>query len=374
MGDLAAFRALFPALERFTYLNTATAAPAARPVLQALRRAEREWEEGTFDWQAWEAEAHATRGLFARLIGAEASSVALVSSVSEAAATVARSLRLPGRVVVGAREFQSNLLPWLALRERGFTVTEVAADANDVVATDALVGAIDERTTLVAVSEVQSASGFRVRVPEIARRAHAVGARLFLSVIQSVGALRIDLRESEVDFVVSHGYKWLLAPRGAAWLYVRPDRLPELEPLAPNWKSVASPYEDYYGPSVLAPDARRLDTSLAWFPWVGAKAALELLLAQDPAAIEERALSLAGAFRDGARALGLVLVPEDAPSHVVAVVVPDPERLRASLARDRVVAAVRSRYLRVGFHAFNDGADVSAALRALASARPEAKL
>ncbi len=88
MGDLASFRALFPALERLTYLNTA-GAPAARPVLDALRRAEREWEEGTFDWQAWEAEAHATRALFARLIGARASSVALTSSVSEAAATVA---------------------------------------------------------------------------------------------------------------------------------------------------------------------------------------------------------------------------------------------------------------------------------------------
>ncbi len=350
------------------YLDTATVAPAARPVLDALRRAEREWEEGTFDWQTWEAEAHATRALFARLIGTEASSVALASSVSEAAATVARSLPV-GRIVVGAREFRSNLFPWLALRERGHDVVEVPPSDDGVVTTGALVRAIDERTLLVAVTEVQSSNGFRVDIGAIATRAHALGARLFLSLMQSAGVLRVGVREHDPDFVVAHGYKWLLAPRGAAWLYVRPDRLAELRPLAPSWKSVESPYAEYYGgPMALAPDARKLDASLAWFPWVGAKAALELLVALDARAIESRALALARAFRDGARRLGLTLVPQDLESHIVGVVVPDPDALRARLARDRVVAAVRSRYLRVGFHAFNDDADVEVALRALAAA------
>lgn len=373
--DPRRFRALFPALERYVWLNTATVAPGARPVLDALRRVEREWEEGTFDWQAWEAEAHATRPLFARMIGAEPSSVALVHSVSEAAGTVARSLpssknprgRSGGRVVVGAREFRSNLFPWLQLRERGFDVVEVPA-TDGVVRTEALVDAIDPRTVLVAVTEVQSLNGFRVRLGEIARRAREVGARLFVSVMQSLGALRFDVREHEPDFVVTHGYKWLLGPRGAAWVYVRPDRLDETAPLAANWKSVADPYAEYYGgPMVLAPDARRLDTSLAWFPWVGAKAALELLLSYDPAAIEARCLGLARAFREEASALGFALVPEEAPSHIVGVRVPDPEGLRRRLAARNVIAAVRGGFLRIGFHAFNDESDLAAALAALGS-------
>lgn len=374
MADLRAFRALFPALERLTYLNTATAAPASRPVLDALRRAEREWEEGTFDWQAWEAEAHATRALFARLIGADPSSVALSGTVSEAAATVARSLRPPGRVLVGAREFQSNLFPWLAMRARGFEVVELPTTADGVVPTEVFVNAIDERTTLVAFTEVQSSNGFRVDAGAIGERASAVGARVFLSAIQSAGVLRLDVREHRPDFVVAHGYKWLLAPRGATWFHIRPDRLGELEPLAPNWKSVAEPYVEYYGgPPAFAPDARRLDASLAWFPWVGARAALETLLAHDAREVERRALSLAREFRDGAARLGLALVPEELPSQIVGVVVPDPEALRARLARARVIAAVRARYLRVGFHAFNDEGDVEAGLRALA-ARDAAKI
>lgn len=362
----AAFRALFPALDRLVYLNTATVAPAASPVLDALRRVEREWESGEFSWQAWEREAHATRALFARLIGAKEEQIALRSSLSECAATVARSLP-DGRVVVGAREFRSNLFPWLALRAHGREVVEVPV-VDGIVRTEALVRAIDERTALVAVTEVQSSNGFRVRLDEIAARCRDVGARLFLNLTQSLGALRFDVAEARPDFVATVSYKWLLGTRGAAWLYVRPDRLEELEPLAPNWKSVTEPYAEYYGgPLDLASEARRLDASLAWFPWVGTRAALDLVLSLDAAAVEARCLSLARAFREAAERASFALVPEEAPSHIVGVRLPDPDAVKRRLAERNVIAAVRGGYLRLGFHAFNDERDVDLALRACSS-------
>lgn len=362
--DLAGFRAQFPALDRLVWLNTPTAPPGARPVLDALAEVHRQWEEGEFSWQAWEADGHATRGLFARLIGADESSVALMSFVAEAAATVAGSLP-PGRVVVGAREFQSNLLPWLALRERGFEVVEVEPSDEGVVRTEALAREIDARTVLVAVSEVQSSNGFRVDLRELAARCRAQGARLFLDAAQSLGALRLDVEDVRPDFVACHGYKFLLGPRGAAWLYVRPDRIDELHPLAPNWKSLAEPYADYYGDAELAADARKLDTSLAWFSWPGARAALELLLELDPAEVEGRCLELAAAFREGAEQQGFRLVPQEAPTQVVGVALPDAAAVRARLKERRVMAAVRGGFLRLGFHAFNDPSDVEAALQAL---------
>jgi selenocysteine lyase/cysteine desulfurase len=272
---------------------------------------------------------------------------------------------------VGAREFRSNLAPWLALGRQGFEVVEVPPNESGVVTTDALLGAIDARTTLVAITEVQSANGFRVRMPELVARAHAFGARVFLSAMQSLGVLRLSVLDYDPDFVVAHGYKWLLAPRGAAWLYVRPDRLAELEPLAPSWKSVADPYADYYGQAPLAADARRLDMSLAWFSWVGAKAALELLLSIPAEAVESRALALAREFREGAVSAGFALAPMEEPSQIVAVLVPDAETLRARLARERIIAAVRGGFLRVGFHGFNERRDVHAALEALRGLRVE---
>jgi selenocysteine lyase/cysteine desulfurase len=364
MTDLRWFREQFPALERYAWLNTPTVAPGNRPVLEALRRVIGEWEAGEFSWQGWEEQAHATRERFAAMIGAQPDQVALIHAMVEGAATVAASLPR-GKVVVGAEEFRSNLFPWLALRNRGFEVVEVPA-RHGVVPTEALAEAVDDRTVLLAVSEVQSSNGYRIDVPALAERCRQAGARIYVNLTQCLGALRFDIGRSKPDFVAAHGYKWLLGPRAAGWLYVRPDRLAAIEPLAPNWKSVPEPYEDYYGgPMELASDARKLDTSLAWFSWPGALAALDLLLSLDDEEVERRCLGLSSAFRDAARERGFRVVPEEVPSQTVALSLPDPEGVRERLRARDVVGAVRGGYLRLGFHAFNDEDDVRRALDAL---------
>ena len=359
--NLEELRGLFPALERVTYLNTATTAPASTPVLEAFRRVQDEWASGEFSWQAWEGEAEATRDLFAKLVGGEGEQVALLGNVAEAAATVAASLE-GGKVVVGSREFQSNLLPWLALERRGFDVVQVPA-TDGVVRTQALVDAIDDATTLVAVSDVQSANGFRVHLAEVVEACKRRGARLFVDAIQSLGALQFV---PGADYVAAHAYKWLLGPRGATWLWVSPELLDDLHPLAPSWKTVPEPYADYYGgPIELPRHARRADMPLAWQVWPGAKAALDTIARLDAEEAERRCLSLAGRFREEAAARGFSLVPEDAPSQIQALSVPDPAALKARLAERMVIGAIRGGSLRLGFHAFNDESDLEAALDAL---------
>ncbi len=358
-------RGLFPALERVVYLNTATAAPGSRPVLEAVRRAQAEWEAGEFSWQGWEGEGEATRELFGKMVGGRGEDVALVSSVAEAAATVAASLPA-GRVVVGSREFRSNSWPWLALRDRGFEVVEVPA-REEVVTSEAIIDAIDDRTVLVAATEVQSSNGFRVDLPAIGTRCRETGARLFVDLCQSLGALAFDVDTTGTDYAAAHGYKWLLSPRGAGWLWVRPERLAELAPLAPSWKTAEDPYADYFGgPYAPAATTRRLDATLAWFSWPGARAALELLGSMDPGAVEARCLGLSRAFREEAAGRGLVLVPEEVPTQIVSVRVEDPGALRERLLDRRIIGAVRGGSFRLGFHAYNDESDVAAALDALA--------
>src|SRR5262249_15583087 len=157
-----------------------------------------------------------------------------MGSVAEAAATVAASL--PGRggtVVVGDGEFRSNLFPWQALQAQGYRIVQVAIVG--VSRTEALLGAIDERTALIAVSHMLSSDGERVDWAQRRAAADAVGARIFADVTQSLGVLDGDVAASRPDYLAVHGYKWLLCPRGAAWL-VTPHHS-ELRPLMPSWKS-----------------------------------------------------------------------------------------------------------------------------------------
>lgn len=254
-------------------------------------------------------------------------------------------------------------------------------DRDGLVRTDALISAIDPTVRLVAISDVQSASGHRVDVAAIIRRCHEVGAQVFVNLTQSLGVIQYDI--SDADYVAVHGYKWLCAPRGTTCLHIRPDHCADVAPLAPNWKNAADLHgpigaehpgsyaQLYGGPLALWPDARRLDASLAWMPWVGARAALDLLATLSPTMRETRSLALARSFRTGASHLAFRVVPEELPTHLVALdcgTEAEAAALSARLARRRVIVSARGSRVRFGFHAFNDAGDVARALDCLTGA------
>ncbi len=362
-------RERFPALARRVWLDTASMGLLADSVRETLRREIDSWNDGNASWHDWDTRAEQARELYARVLGTERDQIALVNSLSAAASQVAESLPAPRRrgeanIVVGRDEFQSNLFPWMNQQRRGFDVRLVPYREGAIRAED-LIEATDIHTALIAVSHVQSASGYRIDLGRLAEAARERRVRLFVDATQSLGALRLPVEG--IDYVAAAAYKWLLCPRGAAFLYVGGERLQEMVPLQPSWKTPEDLYARYYGPPFEpAQRASRLDVSLPWLMWLGAIPALELLLAIGPAAIEGRDLELAARFRAGLRELGLEpLFVERESSPIVALRVQDPEGLRTRLERERIVAAVRGGYLRTSFHFYNDEEDVERALSAL---------
>ena len=368
--DWTRVRELFPATGEVAYLDTAAYGPGPTPVRAAVEEALAEWACGTGSWRAWEQRAEEARGMFARLVGTVPENVALLHALSAAAGQVAECLPTPAtpggaNLVVGAEEFRSNLFPWMNQEHRGFELRLVPFRAGRLPAED-VAAAVDARTALVAVSHVQSSNGYRIDLAPLVDACRKRGARLFVDATQSCGALRLPLEG--IDYLATGAYKWLLAPRGSAFLYVAPERLDELRPIQPSWKTPDDPHASYYGPPFApAERASRLDGSLAWPVWVGTARALELVGEIGLAAIEERDLELSRRFRAGLPAVGLEpLFDEGESSQIVGLRVSDPNAVREALARAKVVAAVRGSYLRTSFHFFNDEDDVDRALRALA--------
>ncbi|WP_219512952.1 aminotransferase class V-fold PLP-dependent enzyme [Nonomuraea ceibae] len=357
------FRSRFPALQRHVWLDTPASPPAALEVAHALQAALDSWLYGDFDWQEWDRASGAARSSVARLLGVAEERVAVVGSVAEAAATVAKSLP-PGRIVVPAQEFRSNLFPWRQLESAGHEVTLVPP-RDGRTRTEDLVAALDPRTTLLAVSDVLSIDGHRADLPALRRAADGVGARLFVDATQSLGALRLDLDRVRPDYLAVHGYKWMLCPRGAAWLVTAPEHVGGLVPLLPSWKSTEPPHGYFGGPYVTAGSAARCDTSPAWLSWVGALPALDLLLALDAERVERHCLRLAAEFRERVAETEAGAPLPGSGSHIAVVRVSDPDAVRARLAREGVRATLLGDRLRVGFHYFNDGGDVERAVDAL---------
>ncbi|GII34814.1 aminotransferase class V-fold PLP-dependent enzyme [Planotetraspora mira] len=353
------FRELFPALRSTVWLDTPGAPPGAEPVTEALHEALSAWSTGAFDWLEWDAAAAEARTLFARLIGVDPATVSTLGSLAEAAATIAGSLP-PGRIVVAAEEFRSNLFPWLARHD---VVTVPARDGGTQV--EDLIAALDDRTVLLAVSEVTSREGQRLDLPALRDATDRVGARLFVNLTQSLGALRFDMAAVRPDHLAVHGYKWLLCPRGAAWLVTRPDLLDELTPLAPNWKSTGPPHGYFGGPMRLAGDASRCDASPAWFSWIGACAALRLLGSLDARRVERHCLDLARHLTEQAGNLGLRRVAGGPLSQIVVLRSDHADRISMRLREHGVRATALGDRVRFGFHYFNNEDDVRTTLSAL---------
>jgi selenocysteine lyase/cysteine desulfurase len=329
------------------YLNTASYGLPPRPAFEALQAALDEWRGGRTSWEGWTGSVARARASFARLLGCDADDVAAGATVSELVGLVAASLPDRAEVLVPELEFTSNLFPWLAQEGRGVTVRTAPLER--------LADAVRPSTTLVAVSAVQSSNGELADLEALREAARTHEALVFVDATQACGWLPITA--DDVDFLVAHTYKWLLGPRGAALMAVRRERLDALVPLHAGWWAAENPLGDYYGPPLrLADSARRLDSSPAWFSWVGAAPALELLDRIGVERIHEHDLELANRFRAG---MGL----EAGRSAIVSL---DLEDGAARLERAGIRAAVRAGGLRVSFHLYNTPVDVDAALDALA--------
>jgi selenocysteine lyase/cysteine desulfurase len=326
------------------YLDTGTLGLPPAAAADELERAVDAYRHGRADARAYDAWVERARDAFARLAGVPAAHVAISSQASLSAGLVAASLPAGAQVVCAANDFTSVLFPFLVQRERGVAV--------HVVELDDLADAVTDATTLVAVSAVQSADG-RVADLDGLEQAAAHGALTFVDATQALGWLPFDA--GRFDFVACAAYKWLLCPRGVAFLVVRPERLDGIVPHAAGWYAGEDRWDSIYGePLRLAGDARRLDVSPAWLSWVGAAPALEHLAGLTP---DERAhgVRLASAARAG---LGL-------PPSESAIVMATATGAKERLERAGVKAAVRDGAVRLCFHVYNDEHDVDTVVSAL---------
>jgi selenocysteine lyase/cysteine desulfurase len=220
-----------------------------------------------------------------------------------------------------------------------------------IVPARALAEAVDESVDVVAFSAVQMATGEVAELDRIATAAATHGVTTVVDATQAVGWLPLDA--SRFDVVACAAYKWLMSPRGTAFMTVRRERLAEIAPLTAGWYGGEDVHASYFGPPLrLARDARRLDTSPAWFSWVGTRPALELLERIGVEAVHAHDLDLANRFR-----AGLDLPPGD--SAIVFVDVPD---AASRLERAGIMAAVRGGRLRTSWHLYNSAADVERVL------------
>jgi hypothetical protein len=179
---LAAARAEFDA--DATYLDTATFGLPPRRSWAALQQALAQWRAGTADAVAYDLPLTAARASYVHLAGVDPCVVAVGSQVSVFAGLIAANLPDGREVLTATGDFTSILFPFYAQSGRGIRVREVPLDR--------IAECVTSRTTLVAVSAVQSADGRVADLDALHAASRATGARVLVDTTQAVGWLPVN--------------------------------------------------------------------------------------------------------------------------------------------------------------------------------------
>jgi selenocysteine lyase/cysteine desulfurase len=357
MPDWEALRAEFPLLERCIYLNACSLGPLPRSGMDALHRYADDWDrQGTPVWFSdWLPLLARFRGKVGELLHAPPGSTAIAPSVSVALTTLATGLPLPpgrDKVLIGELDFPTIGHQWLS--RPGFEVEFVPSEDGMTIPPEAFAERIDSRTALVATTHLFYTTGYLQDVRAIAHAAHAAGALCLIDGYQTCGCVPIDVTAMDCDAFVGGCLKWLSGGPGNAFLYLRPDLIPEARPQGTGWFATRDPFSFTLQELVFADDARRLETGTwAMACHYAGLAGLEVCLGVGIANIQERLRDLTDRILERCNEAGVkTFTPREREQRcgIVTLECEKPEEVEASLHAAGVIVDSRPGRVRLSPH------------------------
>ncbi len=374
--DFDLLRREFPVLASKTYLNSGSYCALSNSVRAAFDAYLEDRLILGANWDQWVLKNEAVRELVAKLLHATSDEVAVTASVTAGLNALATAFDFRGtrnKVVISDFEFPTNAQVWYAQEMRGAEIVRVPCDPDGYISVSAFENVVDERTALVAVTHVCFRNGAKLDIGGITRLAHAHGARMLVDSYQAAGAVDIDVRKLDVDFLVGGMLKYLLGTAGIGFLYVRRDLIDLLHPSHTGWfaqENIAAMDVTGNHPS---PTARRFEAGTP--PVVNcyaSEAGLEFLLKVGTSAVERRNQYLTRRCMDRLEEIGWPSVTPRADERrgaTVAIPSRASGQLSQELMKREIVTSYRDDNVRASFHFYNDDSDIEALISALRDLR-----
>ncbi len=237
---------------KVTYLNHGSFGATPKPVFKEYQRWQRELENQPVEFLGRRiaglmAESRAVLGEY---LGTRADNLVYTQNVTISLNTVARSLELGSgdEVLASDHEYGAMDRTWQFLsRERGFTyIHQPVKLSSHTDFIESFWQSVTPHTKVIFLSHITSPTAITFPIAEIIRRARGAGILTIIDGAHVAGQIPLHLDTLDADFYGGNLHKWLCAPKGAGFLYARPEMQKLLKPLVVSWG---------YEPEIAGPSA-----------------------------------------------------------------------------------------------------------------------
>ena len=267
---------LIPADE--IYLNNGTVGSSPAPVLRAIfdgyNQTEKMDQQDPEDYPIWGYAAwNEFRDPLAAFVGCKRDEIALLRNATEANSYIANGIDMkPGdEVLMTDQEHPGGEQPWnLRAKRYGVVVKKITLPKpvqNPAQVLKLFNDAITPRTRVIFFSHITTVTGVVLPAKEICALARSKGILSAVDGAHVIGMMRLNVHDLGCDFYSSSPHKWLQAPKGSGFLYVRDEVIDRL------WNTIAT--EGWEEPKLRAERFQRIGSSNVPSLW-GLRASIDL--------------------------------------------------------------------------------------------------
>jgi selenocysteine lyase/cysteine desulfurase len=371
--DKSLIRKYFPYLENgIIYFNHASTGSFSSLVTHRLTELLKEKSGSNIDdYSSFLKVMEETKDLLAKLINCNVDRIAFVDNTSNGINIIAQSIewKKGDRILLNDVEFPANVYPFLNLKRFGVEIDFVKS-LNGIVTAEQIIDSVKPETRLISVSFVQFLSGYKIDLDKIGNYCRANNVIFCVDGIQGIGAVKIDVQKSKIDFLSCGTQKWLLGMQGLAFIYIDENLQRKISPANIGWLSVKDAWNllDYkmdlktsanvfQGGTLNSFGIYAFNTSLKLFNDFGFKN------------VENQVLSNTKYFLEKLRDLGINTLLSDCDVDNLAGIItfkPDnPEKVFEELTKRKIICSLREGVIRFSPHFYNTHQEIDTVVNEL---------
>jgi len=174
-------------------------------------------------------------------LGANLDNLVYIPNTTFGVNLVARSLDLKedDEIIISNQEYGACENTWRFLAERSGAKLKIIGIPLPIAPADQIVNLvwdkITENTRLIFLSQITSPTAIRLPIEDICQEARKNGILTFIDGAHAPGQIELDLEVLGADFYTGNCHKWMMAPKGSAFLFALPERQELLKPLVVSW-------------------------------------------------------------------------------------------------------------------------------------------